>query len=167
MFAIINITFFFWILFLGACLNTLQLEDIEFNFFPIQLFLKWYSSFKKGWRWLNKDILVGATWPHICLPQPCNFVAFRLDNKWKIFNGWKVKNLSIQNGWRDGEEGWKYEELKLHIHSFHNLQIFLNITIFLLWFPLQKYALQLLIPSTTIQNFVSLKLVSDKNKKNC
>jgi hypothetical protein len=46
-------------------------------------------------------------------------------------------------------------------------QIFLNIEIFLLWFPLQKYALQLLIPSTTIQNFVSSKLVSDKNKKNC
>ncbi len=97
------------------------MEDIDFNFFLIQLFLKWYSSFEKGRRWLNKDILAGATWPHICLPQPCDFVGFRLDNKWKIFNEWKVKELSIQNGWRDGEEGWKYEELKLHIHSFHNL----------------------------------------------
>ncbi len=97
------------------------MEDIEFNFFPIQLFLKCYSSFGKGRRWLNKDILGGATWPHICLPQSCYFIGFRLDNKSKIFNGWKVKELSIQNGWRDGEEWWKYEELKLHIHSFHNL----------------------------------------------
>jgi hypothetical protein len=106
---------------LGPCLNTSLGGRYWLQFFPIQLLLKWYSSFKKGRRWLNKDILVGATCPHICLPQPCNSVGFRLDNKWKIFNGWKVKVIEHPKWMKRGEEGWKYEELKLHIHSFHNL----------------------------------------------